>query len=152
MEQIISEKGKEVRVPEWFKKYSDNLRGKKVDPLVEVNNLANMKLDQLKKHMGGNINELPYELLQTLFIDGSDSAEVADVLKLKRKEYLLNHPEKQMARGASEGIITYDGRFISKEVWNTASDSEKRGALVGSTCFHYNSDTPGMGSSPKDRW
>src|SRR5258706_6642414 len=111
-----------------------------------------MDLGKLKKHMGGDINEVSYEFLETLFIDGSDSQEVANVLRTKRQEYLRNHPEKQVAKGAGEGIITYDGRFISREMWNSATDSEKRGALVGSTCFHYNSDTPGMGSDPKDRF
>jgi hypothetical protein len=90
--------------------------------------------------------------LKTLFIDGAGDPRVAGMLRKKRTEYLKLHPEEQAGRGASDGVITYDGRFISKKDWDSATDSEKRAILVGATCFHYNSDTPGMGSSPSDRW
>lgn len=139
-------------VPGWFEKYRQDVEKSGKDLLKEVELLATMKKTDLEEHLGGGIRELPYEVLETLFIDGSDDASVADVLRSKRKAYLETHPEKQIAKGASEGIITYDGRFIPKKQWDSASDSEKRGALVGSTCFHYESETPGMGSSPQDRF
>ncbi|KKT35847.1 MAG: hypothetical protein UX12_C0020G0003 [Candidatus Collierbacteria bacterium GW2011_GWC1_45_47] len=144
--------GETDKVPEWFGKYTDKLRQEKTDLLAEVDRLSEMNLENLTQHIGGNVNELPYEFLQTIFIDGSDDPRVADILREKRGEYLKSHPEKQVAKGASEGIIAHDGRFIPKALWDTATDSEKRGVMVGSTCFHYNSETPGMGSSPEDRF
>lgn len=138
--------------PGWFDRYVQRVNRSNTDLLEEVRSLSGMSQSQLEGYLGGRIEELPYSVLQTLFIDGSDDRRVADVLRRKRAEYLEDHPEEAVARGASEGIITFDGRVISKKKWNSASDSEKRGALVGSTCFHYNSDTPGMGSSPDDRF
>lgn len=141
-----------VLLPEWYANYVKILHDNKVDLEREIENVGKMSMEELNTHIGGRADELPYEVLGTLLIDGSDSEEVANLLRNKREKFLLNHPEMQKGRGASEGIITYDGRFISKEDWESASSSEKRGALVGSTCFHYNSGTPGMDSSPKDRW
>lgn len=143
---------KQIITPEWFEHYKEKLIKNHKDPLEEVKALSSMTTEELEKHIGGKIGELPYEVLETLFIDGSDDQNVVGVLRTKRADYLKKHPEKQVSKGASEGIITFDGRFISKKVWETASASEKRGALVGSTCFHYNSDTPNMGSNPKDRF
>jgi len=103
--------------------------------------------------LGGKIEELPYETLNTLFIDGTDDPDVATLLRIKREQHVKIHPEDTRGvPGVDVGISTFDGRFINKATWDTATDSEKRGALVGSTCFHYNSDTPGMGSTPKDRF
>lgn len=141
-----------ANIPAWYGQYTDRLRESNEDLLAEVDRLSHMTLDQLEDKLGGKIEELPYEFLQTMFIDGSDHPEVADVLRRKRQGYLKDHPEQEVAKGAAEGIITFDGRFVPKKLWDTATDSEKRGALVGSTCFHYNSDTPGMGSSPQDRF
>ena len=137
-------------IPEWYRRYSEKLRQEKRDLIGEVESLSHMDSRELSSHIGGSIEELPYEFLQTMFIDGTDDVEVAGILRKKREGYLKDHPEKQVARGASEGIITFDGRFIPKEMWNTASPSQRIGWLVGSTCFHYNSDTPGMDSSPDD--
>jgi len=96
---------------------------------------------------------LPYEFLDTLFINGSDNELVGTILRKKREAYVKKHPEKTRGvPGAGKGIITFDGRFIPQSTWISATDSEKRGALVGSTCFHYNSETPGMGSDPSDRF
>jgi len=102
--------------------------------------------------MEKNLKILTYEELCSIYPDGSDDSVVAGILRDKRAIYLKKHPEKQVALGASEGISTFDGRCIPKKVWDTATPSEIRGALVGSTCFHYNSDTPGMDSDSKDRF
>ena len=140
-------------VPEWFGKYVNSIREKGSDLLAEINKLSTMKLAELNMYLGGNVDSLPYELLNTLFINGSDDLEVGAILSKKREGYVKLHPK--MTRGVPEierGIITYNGSFIPQSVWETATDSEKRGALVGSTCFHYNSGTPGMDSKPTDRW
>lgn len=145
--------GSEGSVPKWFDKYTSGLLKRKVDLLREVDELSKLNPGKLRGHLGGNIEELPYEVLETLFIGGSDNGDVAALLRKKREEYVRLHPEKSRgAQGADQGIITFNGRFIPQLMWSSASDSEKRGALVGSTCFHYNSDTPGMGSNPNDRF
>lgn len=138
--------------PGWFSGYTGRLKKENKDLLEEIKELSGMPLGQVEMRIGGSLDDLPYQTLQTLFIDGSDDQKVAGILRSKRSQYLLVHPEEQKSRGASKGIITFDGRFIPKGVWQTATDSEKRGALVGSTCFHYNSDTPNMDSSPTDRF
>jgi hypothetical protein len=102
--------------------------------------------------MEKDLNTLTYEELCSIYPDGSDDTRVVGILRKKRETYLKKHPEEQVASGASNGVITYDGRVIPKSVWVTATPSEIRGALVGSTCFHYNSDTPGMDSDSKDRF
>jgi len=138
--------------PDWYEGYKKRIVEGGVDLLDEIKKVSEMKLEEITKHMGGKIEELPYVVLKELFIEGSEDQRVADILRKKRTNYLKLHPEEQISRGASEGVITYDGRFISKEDWDTASDSEKRAVLVGSTCFHFNSGTPGMDSNPEDRW
>ena len=105
-------------------------------------------MEDISKEIGGNVSDLGYDLLRTLFSEGSDDEQMAEVLRAKRNEYFKAHPELVEK---VEGIIAYDGRVIPMNDWLDASDSEKRGILVGSTCFHYNSDTPGMDSSPNDR-
>lgn len=145
--------GEKVYVPEWFVKYANKLREDETDLLKEVDDLSKMTQDQVNKHIGGNFQELPYEFLDTMFIGGTDDERVAAELRKKREIYLKTHPEKSRGvSGIDKGIVTFDGRFIPQKTWVTATDSEKRGALVGSTCFHYNSDTPGMDSSPEDRF
>ena len=147
-EPSIQKKG---AVPVWYVEYTKNIPKDKL--LDEVRAISTLSIQEINSRMGGNIAELPYDCLKTLFIDGSDDQEVVLLLRNKRETYLKGHPEVYNGvRGALEGIVSYDGRVVSMEDWKTASDSEKRGVLVGSTCFHYNSDTPGMGSSPKDRW
>jgi len=141
-----------VESPAWFNEYVSDLKENNVDFLDEVNTISSLSLDEIEERIGGELSELPYEYLQTLFIDGTDVLEVASFLREKREKYLLNHPELQLSKGYSEGVISNDGRFISKEEWESASDSEKRAIMVGSTCFHYNSGTPGMDSNPDDRW
>lgn len=145
--------GTEGGNPKWFNEYAKKLKVKNVDLLEEINTLSTLKLASLEKYLGGRLVDLPYETLETILINGSDDENVGALLREKREEYLKIHPEKSKGvSGSGQGIITFDGRFIPQSLWITASDSEKRGALVGSTCFHYNSDTPGMGSDPKDRF
>lgn len=135
--------------PEWYQEYLKKINNNRVDLLDLVRRLSSMQMDDISSEMNGNVEDLGYELLSTLFSEGSTDERMAAVLTRKRGEYVKKHPELV---GKSEGIITFDGRVISMEDWNTATDSEKRAILVGSTCFHYNSGTPGMDSSPKDRW
>lgn len=140
-------------IPAWINKYNQRLQKNNIDLPTEIEKLANMKQDDLNRYLGGKISELPYEILGVLLIGGSEDEKVAELLRSKRERYLLNHPE--MSRGvpgAGEGVITFDGRFIPKSKWITATDSEKRAAMVGTTCFHFNSETPGMGSGINDRW
>lgn len=142
---------KKNSVPPWYVEYAKNVPKDKL--LDEVRTISSLSIQEINSRMGGNIAELPYDCLKTLFIDGSDDQEIVLLLRKKRETYLKDHPEAYNGvRGALEGIVSYDGRVVSMEDWKSATDSEKRGVLVGSTCFHYNSDTPGMGSSPKDRW
>ncbi len=139
--------------PDWFKDYVKKIREEKRDILQELQKLSMMKLDEINKHIGGNFEDLPYEIMDTLLVDGSESKDVVDILIRKRTDYIKIHPEKTRGvSGADEGIITFNGRFINKKVWDTASDSEKRSAMVGTTCFHYNSGTPNMDDSPNDRF
>lgn len=141
------------KIPAWFGEYTKRLADTNKDLLDEVKELASMKLEDVKKHIGGNPEELPYEFLDTMLITGSDDEEMALILRSKREKFVHRHPDQSRGvPGIEKGISTFDGRFIPQKTWVTASDSEKRGALVGSTCFHYNSDTPGMGSDPKDRF
>lgn len=148
-----SEKISTVEVPEWFDEYRKTFNNEDFDVLKEIAKLSAYDLKELEKYIGGKFEELPYEIMDALLIDGTNSLEVAEILKIKRKEYLKIHPE--MSRGVpgiDVGITTFNGRFINKDLWATASDSEKRSALVGTTCFHYNSGTPGMDDSPNDRF
>lgn len=138
--------------PRWFEEYVSKTKKTDRDLLTEIKALSEMSPTEIKNYIGGDIKDLPYETLETLFIDGSDNKDVVDILHKKRDVYIKIHPEKQIARGASEGIIGFDGRVIPVEKWSSASDSEKRNFLVGATCFHLNSDTPGMDSSPNDRF
>ena len=152
-EPIERNQGEVIKVPDWYRKYSDRISVTGKDLLQEVKEVSEMNYELLNAHLGGNVDELPYEILQTLFITGTDDDKVAEILRGKRERYLLNHPEMRKSDPrAGMGIITYDGRFIPQKDWETATDSEKRAAMVGSTCFHFNSETPGMGSSPNDRW
>lgn len=140
-------------VPMWFGEYTRKIQSDNGDLLVEVKLLSTLNKVKLNNHLGGNIEELPYKILQTLLIEGTDDEEVAEILRSKREIYLKTHPEEYKGvANAGLGIVAFDGRFISQTDWDTASDSEKRAVLVGSTCFHYNSGTPGMDSDPRDRW
>ena len=139
--------------PDWFDNYLQRLNVEGRDLLEEVKLLSTFDVKRLEERLGGPVNEIPYETLMTLFVEGSDDPLVAEVLRNKRAVYLKSHPEEYKgAIGAGMGVITYDGRFISQKDWQTTTDSEKRAILVGSTCFHYNIDTPGMGSDSKDRF
>jgi len=145
-------KGQEKAIPEWFESYKKALAENKVDLLEEIKNLSTHTYEDISKRIGGPVENLPYDVLRSLFINGFDDEKLAGILRDKRTEYLNDHPEEVFSKNASEGVITFDGRFISKADWDTATDSEKRAIMVGSTCFHYNSDTPGMGSNVNDRW
>jgi hypothetical protein len=140
-------------VPNWYNEYVDKLVQSGRDITLEAEEASKMSSDKLNEHLGGKINDLPYEVLRSLLPNGSDDENVGAVLSGKRAEYLKNHKDEYKGNhDAGKGVITYDGRFISKQDWDSATDSEKRAIMVGSTCFHFNSDTPGMGSDPKDRW
>ncbi len=142
-----------VRIPEWYNNYVGKLFKDEANLVRELDLVAEMNYSQLNNHLGGSIDELPYEVLGTLLINGTDDEKVANILRLKRQKYLEKHPEEYKGvRGAQEGIIGFDGIVHPMSDWRDASMSEKIGVLVGSTCFHYNSDTPGMSSSPKDRF
>lgn len=143
----------EMHIPSWYRVYSEKLRQENVNLVEEVNRLSEMRLNDLERHLGGSIKELPYEFLQTLFIDGTDDEQVAGILRDKRQTYLKDHPEAYKgSKGASEGIVGFDGRVWSKAQWDKMTLSERQGVLVGSTCFHYESGTPGMTSNPEDFW
>lgn len=153
LKKKIAETYTTLEVPLWFKQYRQRFYDDNFDILNEIDTLSKMDLKKLSDRMGGNFTDLPYEVMDTLLVDGSDVPEVVNVLRKKRTDYLKLHPE--MTRGvpgADEGIITFNGRFINKAMWATASPSEKRSALVGTNCFHYNSGTPGMDDSPDDRF
>jgi len=142
----------EIRLPDWYIKFSDNFSKSKKDISQEVANVEIMDKEILEKYIGGSIEELPYEALQVLLPNGSDDDNVGDILREKRTNYLKIHPEMSKSKNSDGHIIAFDGRIIPMADWLTATDSEKRAILVGSTCFHYNSDTPGMDSNPKDRY
>ena len=72
---------------------SEKLRQEKRDLIGEVESLSHMDSRELSSHIGGSIEELPYEFLQTMFIDGTDDVEVAGILRKKREGYLKDHPE-----------------------------------------------------------
>ena len=144
--------GDGVIVPVWYNAYVGKLRASETDLAQEIENISSMSMSEVNSHIGGNLEELPYEILGPLFIEGSDDEQVAELLRKRRAKYVEIHPEEYKGvPGAMEGVILCDGKFVSKADWDEATDSEKRG-LVGRTCFHWVSDTPNMDSSPKDRW
>lgn len=139
----------ESSLPEWFKTYKKKLHDENTDLEEEIKNLSKLKESQLIERLGGKIQDLPYEVLQMLFVDGSDHDEVADVLRKKREGYLKSKPD-YAERFGKGFIVGFDGRIWSVEQWSSMTPSEKRGVMVGSTCFHYESGTPGMSSEPGD--
>lgn len=152
-QMVVNNSETKTDVPSWYNDYVGKLLNSQKDLAQEVKDVSEMKYEDLSKHIGGRIDELPYEVLGTLLKEGSDDENVASMLREKREEYVKTHPEAYKGvLGASEGIIMHDGRVISQKDLASASESEKRAIFVGSTCFHYNSGTPGMDSNPKDRW
>ena len=129
--------------PQWYQEFAAEVATKNITDVV--GELANMNFTQLQAKMGGDIKDLPYELLQVVFPDGSENEEVAQFLREKRESYLKEHPEEAQGRGAANGIIGYDGRFYSYEYLKELKPADMFVILVGTTCFHYNSDTPGYG-------
>lgn len=129
--------------PEWYQKFAERLSLGEFSKTIKK--LDTMNFTELKCYLGGDIRELPYEFLQILFPDGSDNIRVAIFLRQQREKYLIVHPEQEQGRGATEGVIGYDGRFVHISVWNELSPADRFVLLVGTTCFHYNSDTPGFG-------
>ena len=154
-DQLSSEQQRiEKERPGWFIKHLLVLGQRGEDAcLEEIKSLATMNLNEVNGLLGGEVRDLPYEMLCTMFIEGTADEQIASTLRAKREDYLKRHPNLRSSDpDAGRGVIAYDGRFISWKDWESATDSEKRAIMVGSTCFHYNSDTPGMSSSPNDRW
>jgi len=150
VEQTVST---ETHIPSWYNDYVGKLLKSQKSLEQEVRDVSEMDSETLKKHIGGRVEDLPYEVLSTLLIDGSDDETVAGILRDKREKYIEDHPEAYKGvPGITDGIIMHDGRVISQKDLASASESEKRAIFVGSTCFHYNSGTPGMDSNPSDRW
>jgi hypothetical protein len=135
----------ELGLPVEVKEYVNGILKDSGKLREEVEGLIGMGMEGVNKRLGVDMNKLPYEILRVLFPDGSDHAEVGKILSKKREEYLKTHPEEQVAKGASKGVITCDGMFVSQDRWDQATPAERRTILVGRTCFHWNSDTPGMG-------
>lgn len=156
MEESISEKvisETQSNVPKWYNNYVEGLIKSGKDITEDIETAGSMSKEQLDAHFGGKIEELPYEILRSILEKGSDDESVGAILRGKRAEYLKDHKEDYKGvSNAGKGVIAFDGRFIPIQDWESATESEKRAIMVGSTCFHYNSDTPGMGSNPKDRW
>jgi len=128
--------------PDWFLKYSESL----VDDrrlAEEQKSLEGLGLDAIKARLGGDIKDLPYPSLQLLFPKGSDDEEVGAVLREKRTEFSMDHPEI-LNLGDSEGIISADGVVVLKSDYDKMTAAQKRGVMVGRTCFHYESGRRGM--------
>jgi len=134
--------------PEWYDDYVKKIHEEDVDLLSLVRRFSEMSIEEISKEIGGNLSDLNYDTLKTLLSEGSENAEVAQLLRDKRTTFLKESGQLPQI----EGIVAYDGRVIPMKDWLSATDSEKRAILVGSTCFHYNSGTPGMDSNPTDRY
>lgn len=133
-----------VCLPEWYTRYVGALTGQSDLLENEIVNLSKMNLVELKERMGGDITEIPYDFLRTIFPTGSSDESVVNILRKKRTDYLKLHPEEQKIKDADKGVIGFDGRFYPETAWEKMTPAERRGVVVGTTCFHYNSDTPGM--------
>ena len=114
-----------------YKKMTDELEG--------------LEYDNLTERFGYALNDFSYGFLSFLFPDGSEDPKVVDVLRKKRKEFLIDHPEQELSKGAASGIIAYDGRFIPQETWDKLTLPQRFNDLVGPTCFHYETNVPGYG-------
>ena len=133
--------------PEWFvRNYISQLlkRVKNYDEFEQERKkedaiVSEMTLSQLDLHIGGSTRGLPYQDLRCLLPNGSSDAVVGDILREKRRIYLLNHQDEVTSRDASKGVSTFDGRFISRAELQKMSAEELRGVFVGTTCSHYNS-------------
>ncbi|NCP46810.1 hypothetical protein AUJ42_03040 [Candidatus Collierbacteria bacterium CG1_02_44_10] len=88
-------------IPSWFGNYTQKIRDEGRDLLTEVSIMEKMTPQQLNEHLGGSFEELPYEFLDTLFINGSDNELVGTILRKKREAYVKKHPEK--TRGGARG-------------------------------------------------
>ena len=122
--------------PDWYAEYIAGLVTKTGESIRdEILKLDSLSLVDLNIKFGGDIRGLQYDFLRTLFPTGSDNSEVAEILRKKREEYLKEHPEEQVARGASEGIIGFDGRFYPKSEWDKMTAAQRREKNGGNNLF-----------------
>lgn len=98
-------------VPQWFK---DRFGG--------------MSYDQLCAAVGGNIEELPYPILNALLPDGSNDSRIVDVLR-----------SKKAGEQKTSGVVTevkpmitgYNGTVVNEEDFNKLPDEERAAFLHG---------------------
>ena len=102
--------------------------------------VENLSLPELNARLGVKFEDLSYNDMRAVLPDGSEDEQVSDIFRNKREEYITEHPEEMQGKGAAEGVIGYDGRFIPLSDWETLTPDDKFAILVGMTCFHYNSD------------
>lgn len=141
--------GEAVCPPNWYVSYAEKL-AQSENVAAEIGRLSTLTLSEVEKMIGGPIEDLPYDNLQTIFPQGSDDETVGALLRKKREVYLNVNPEQRVAAGAGEGVIGFDGRFWPIIQFNKMTPSERIGVMVGTTCFHYMGETPGMTSIPED--
>ncbi len=134
----------EVVIPNWYQDFAVSM-AKAENVSEKLANFDTLSYAAINAAIGGDMRELPYQVLRVLLPDGSDNQQVADVLRSSREEYLKSHPDEVQGRGATEGIISYDGRFIPIKIWETLTEHQKFAVFVGSTCTHYAGDVPGYG-------
>jgi len=131
----------EKPVPEWFSKFvAENMKDEESAKATIAKNVF-MDLDTLKARLGGDLKDVPYKTLLAV-LPYSEIPQVGLELSNIRKNYLREHPEENVTKQNSY-YITYDGRVILDE-GQELTPAQKREITVGTTCFHYNSDTPGM--------
>lgn len=136
-EQVKVEKA----VPEWFSKFVATNMKDEDSAKAAVSKITRMDLDSLKSFLGGDLRDVPYKTL-LVALPYSEIPQVDLELSNIRKAYLREHPEENTTKAPSY-YITYDGRVILDE-GQELTPAQKREITVGTTCFHYNSGTPGM--------
>lgn len=136
-------------VPEWLESFIAQSSEEQINALGDD---ESQTINQLNQQFGADLKELPYEYLMMLFPLGSESEEVAKLLREKRSQYLVDHPEEFKGNpDATEGMLSCDGQFMPMDKWRRLSPGEKFAWIVGRTCFHYNGDVSGYGDDAEYR-
>lgn len=132
---------KQGTVPDWFVRHLQSIGTEK--ERVEAEIVENTRLDMasLERKFGGKIQEIPFEILSHV-IRRSDDPFVDREIKIMSQRYYRLHPDENPAL-KNQYYITYDGRIIP-DTGQELTPAQKREITVGTTCFHYNSGTPGM--------
>lgn len=136
----------------WFSYYLQKITGYNSVRLArEISHLEGLSPEELSRAIGGDFSTLSYLQMTCILPNGSNNQQVADIIREERKKYLLDHPEEEQGRGATDGVIGFDGRFFTLKKWGEMSPSDRFAVVIGSTCSHYNHDVPGYGDNLSEK-